>query len=330
MATLSLPDAEYIGVLPSKAKSDTIDTEHENAILDIVASFIHGIDYSLPPFSWQDPALKAATVKELQSWGIGEAMNGVMKYLDVGLGAAELFYPSHHFELKIIVAISTTIVTWIDSVVDSILDAVSDFQRRFYARLPQLHPVLDHFANYILRLYDHYEAYVAGAMITSICCFMDVTCLEIRALTKRMTAKRESKLWPYYVRSLSGIASFYSFACFPKVDHPDLIHYIQAIPEMLIFTNHVNDVLSFYKEEMDGEQHNYCQMMSRVAELPPINVLEDISRKAVSSAKCAEESLKDSPAALKALMDYELGITQVAFHHPCSTSSSRRIAATFT
>lgn len=115
----------------------------------------------------------------------------------------------------------------------------------------------------MLKLYDHYEPYVAGAMIMSCCAYMDVSCLEIRALTKQLPPKSDAKLWPYYVRNLSGtsinhlmavmpqlmynqgISVFYSFACFPKNDHADLIDYIQAIPEMLIFTNFLNDVLRY-------------------------------------------------------------------------------------
>ena len=106
------------------------------------------------------------------------------------------------------------------------------------------------------------------------------------------------------------------------------MHYIQAIPEINIFTNLFNDVLryahsvvmllvlivhvdSFYKEEMDGEQHNYIQMMSRVSGLQPLDVLRATSHKAVSTAKRAEAILEDSPAALKALKEYKRGFMYV-------------------
>lgn len=90
MTTLST-DAEYIGVLPSKMNGKVGDLDHayENGILDIAASFIRALDYSPPPYS-QDPALKAAAVEELESWNVGEALDGFMKYLDMGLAAAEV------------------------------------------------------------------------------------------------------------------------------------------------------------------------------------------------------------------------------------------------
>ena len=99
----------------------------------------------------------------------------------------------------------SSFVTWVDDTASTIIEALTDFQHRFYGRLPQLHPVLDRFATYELKLYDHYEAYVAGAMIMSTCGFIEVSCLEVRALlTKQVSIKRDAKLWPYYVRTLSG------------------------------------------------------------------------------------------------------------------------------
>jgi hypothetical protein len=93
---------------------------------------------------------------------------------------------------------------WMDNVADDIFEALTAFQSRFYARQPQLHPVLECYANLMVRLYDHYEPYVADAMIMSSCTFIDGSCLEVRSLNKKVSTKREAKLWPYYVRSLSG------------------------------------------------------------------------------------------------------------------------------
>jgi len=96
---------------------------------------------------------------------------------------------------------------WMDNVADSILDALSAFTQRFYAHQSQLHPVLDCYAKVMLRLYDHYEPYVADAMIMSSCTFIDGSCLEVRSLTKKVPTNKNAKLWPYYVRSLSGTES---------------------------------------------------------------------------------------------------------------------------
>ena len=58
---------------------------------------------------------------------------------------------------------------------------------------------------------------------------------------------------------------------------------------------------------MDGEQHNYCQMMSRVSERPSIKVLEDVAREALSAAKSAEQILEGSEAALRVFKEFQQG-----------------------
>ncbi|VDC01473.1 unnamed protein product [Peniophora sp. CBMAI 1063] len=305
--SLTNPGPELSGILPSKANGQASDMSHGDVILDIAVSTLRALDYSQSNSPWHDPMVKQAAAEEIQSWDLGGAVSGAMKCLGTATNLAELSYPAHNFDLKVLISICIAVAIWIDNVADSLLDELSEFQRRFYSRLPQLHPILDRFAENLLKLYDHYEAHAANAMILSMCVFMDANCLEMRALSQHETAKRGAELWPYYLRSQSGIATFLSFACFPAQDHPDHMRYIQAIPEMLVFSDHINDVISFYKEEMDGEQHNYIQMMSRISGFEPLDVLRDTSQKAVSTAKRADAILADSPAALKAFKEYERG-----------------------
>ncbi|KAG6844547.1 hypothetical protein H0H87_006031 [Tephrocybe sp. NHM501043] len=305
------PDqAKFNGVLPSKADGKANKMEHAEEILRIAGEFMRGLDYVPPPFP-QDPALRQAVIDELNSWNIGEAADGFMHCVDVGTAAAELFYPAHEFDLKIVIAICTAGMKWMDNVADDILEPLQQFQGRFHARKPQLHPVLDCYATFMLRLYDHYEPYVADAMVMSSVTFIAGSCLEVRSLSKNMVGSTDALLWPYYVRNLSGISGFYAYGCFPKKDHPDVVDYVQAIPEILVFTNFLNDVLSFYKEEMDGELHNYCQAMARVNGEEPIKILQDVSDETVAVAKRAALILKDQPAARRAFKEYEQGYMYV-------------------
>ena len=85
----SLKEDNYIGSLPSKVNRRSLDKEHGEFILEIAASFARALDYSPPPFP-RDRALKAAAVRELLSWDIGEAVDGFMVWLDLGLAGAEV------------------------------------------------------------------------------------------------------------------------------------------------------------------------------------------------------------------------------------------------
>lgn len=88
MSTLTIA-VEHIGVLPSQANGTASNMDHGDAILDVAASCIRALDYSAPPFT-HDSSLKDASVQELHTWDLGEALDDVMKYLDVGLATAEV------------------------------------------------------------------------------------------------------------------------------------------------------------------------------------------------------------------------------------------------
>ncbi|KAG6890982.1 hypothetical protein C0992_011513 [Termitomyces sp. T32_za158] len=194
---------KFIGVLPSKADGQASEMAHAEEILRIAGNLMRALEYNPPPFP-HDPALHNAVIDELRSWNIGKAADGFFKCVDVGVAAAKLFYPAHEFELKIIIALCTAAMKWMDNIADEILQPLVQFQSRFHAHKPQLHPVLDCYATFLLRLYDHYEPYVADQMVVSCVTFMFGSCIEVRSLSKNMKQSTDAILWPYYVRSLSG------------------------------------------------------------------------------------------------------------------------------
>jgi len=122
--TIVLPCVEqHTSTTPSDADLKMGKTDHAEQILDISASVVRALNYSSPS-STHDPTLRAAVVEELESWNIGSATNGIMKYLEVGLGAAEVsctifehrdvclyaskfMYPWHYFDLKVVIAVYT-------------------------------------------------------------------------------------------------------------------------------------------------------------------------------------------------------------------------------
>jgi hypothetical protein len=87
--------AEHIGILPSKANGGVVTVDQGEAVLNIAASFIRALDYHPPPFP-KDATLHKATVQTLESWNIGDAVDGFMKCVDVGVAAAEVRVSPHY------------------------------------------------------------------------------------------------------------------------------------------------------------------------------------------------------------------------------------------
>ncbi|KAG2072100.1 hypothetical protein BDR04DRAFT_1153852 [Suillus decipiens] len=62
------------------------------------------------------------------------------------------------------------------------------------------------------------------------------------------------------MRLLSGVQTAYSLFIFPSTLPP--LQYIQCMPDIALVINYTNDILSYYKEEIEGNATNY---LSRVA-----------------------------------------------------------------
>ncbi|KAJ7881253.1 isoprenoid synthase domain-containing protein [Mycena leptocephala] len=71
--------------------------------------------------------------------------------------------------------------------------------------------------------------------------------------------------FPHYLRSKSGIAEAYA-ACIFKTTKEQclpLTRYIRVLPDLTFYIEVMNDLLSFYKEEIDGETYNLIHLRTR-------------------------------------------------------------------
>jgi len=108
--------------------------------------------------------------------------------------------------------------------------------------------------------------------------FASACYLEI--MTERMKINPAAAHYPDYMREKTGIAEFYAFAIWPVAQFPDISGYVQAVPAIARFLSKfvspssrlgltaqpdiVNDILSFYKEELAGETVTYVHLLRAV------------------------------------------------------------------
>jgi hypothetical protein len=71
--------------------------------------------------------------------------------------------------------------------------------------------------------------------------------------------------FPHYLRSKSGIAEAYAAGVFKatKEQSLPLTRYVKVIPDLTFYIEVINDVMSFYKEEIDGETYNLIGLRTR-------------------------------------------------------------------
>jgi len=117
--------------------------------------------------------------------------------------------------------------------------------------------------------------------------------------------------YPYFLRSKTGVAQAYAFMIFPSAQHPDLTSYIQATPSVAYFIDIVNDILSFYKEELAHETENYVHLRALVTTgKDPLGVVNDLVVEAISSADGIGATLTDD--AKDAWIRFKIGY--ITFH----------------
>ena len=117
------------------------------------------------------------------------------------------------------------------------------FQQLFLRGLPQLDPVLTAFADVVISLYDHYDAFVMNTILTATFDFVNSSCME--PTVEWLPLIREAGSFPWYLRDQTGIGKAFTLFMFPKSSKVTITDYIQAIPDMNYWISCVNDFLSF-------------------------------------------------------------------------------------
>ncbi|KAE8151103.1 terpenoid synthase [Aspergillus avenaceus] len=92
-----------------------------------------------------------------------------------------------------------------------------------------------------------------------------------------------------YFRVKTGVAEPFAFFCFPEDSHSeekDLMNYISAMPSIMLFLGYVNDLLSFYKEELKpGDSPNYIHSHAKLHNHAPHQSLKDLQKETVELVK---------------------------------------------
>ena len=125
------------------------------------------------------------------------------------------------------------------------LPALAEMQRQMLTSQPQLHPLLDIFVKKMGDFYLHFDPLVADSITASLFSFIFTCNLEPRLDYRAMPLRPGALNWANFVRMRNGIGEPLAWMTFLKEENPDIVEFMQAIPDMANFFNYVNDVLLF-------------------------------------------------------------------------------------
>jgi hypothetical protein len=132
----------------------------------------------------------------------------------------------------------------IDDHVTDMRLALEHFHERLLNAESQLDPLLDKLAALLKETHKYWDPVCSSAIICSFLEFVASTLIQDRQEVRHKRGLVESKSWPPYIRAKDGEPDAFAYMIFPRETCPDVSVYLQAIPDMCIFINYNNDVLS--------------------------------------------------------------------------------------
>ncbi|KAG6834561.1 hypothetical protein H0H93_008926 [Arthromyces matolae] len=226
-----------------------------------------------------------------------------MEWFERACGLAALLtecgYQKHSYEIQLQVARYNLIIIWIDDCSDKSPEAMEKFQLSILSYEIPDHELLDELRGNFRDAYLLYEPLSANGIVTSTMEYVNGSLLECLQVATKTPISPHAKSWPYYLRDKTGVAAAYSFMLFPKSSTYSLMDYIQVIPDINMYINIANDVLSFYKEELTHETINYMHNRTCVNGKTPVETLHDVARDTVGSYLRVCAVLQKTPALLE-------------------------------
>ncbi|GJJ13593.1 hypothetical protein Clacol_007849 [Clathrus columnatus] len=286
-------------------------------IRDILSSFIrrasrHGaLNFDPPPTNHLEPEV----LKEVNELNID--LSSVQRWFTWACQVAEGFYPSHPTDLKVLIAISNLAIFYIDDNLSKKPELLYAFQLNLLNGIPQSDPILECLSKVLIpRMWKYFHPLAANAIAVGFYEFIQGTAME--SITKKMTHIPSAPEFPEYVRLKSGAPAPYAYWLFYHPDCPDVSPYLQGIPDFLGVLNRINDILSFYKEELAGEDDNFVHMRAKVSGRKGIVVtLREICEETLILIDCISDTLSGTPEHLAVFQGFI--IRYIRFH----TSTTR-------
>ncbi|ETW80519.1 putative terpene cyclase [Heterobasidion irregulare TC 32-1] len=282
---------------------NNISASDLNAITSIFETFLRDIDYRPQALQDTNVQLEEAMYNEMKDLDI--CCDQLERTLHLAASFVELIYRDCNLAEKLVIAKFNWYMIYVDDMVSKDLAPAVAFEERFLRRQLQLDPVLDAAAEVFMSIYEYYDAHAANCIITSALEFLTFSSVEVKI--QELPLVREAHRFPWFLRERTGIGAGFAFFMFPKRLGVDIMEYIQVMPDMVVWIDLANDLLSFYKEEHAGESANYIHTRAFVEEKVPIQVLAEVANDLRSSTSSILATIAQRPKAIRAWRFYQHG-----------------------
>ncbi|GBE82195.1 predicted protein [Sparassis crispa] len=258
----------------------------------VIRDFLDRMNVTIPPYL-PDLEVMSRVYKVLQTWDFGDAIRPhVITALTITITA---YNHLTDIEAKVQIALFTAITTALD--VPVIMNSVSwrDLHTLFLpCSAENRSGLVRELRGILVKMWDHYPPCSASAIFSSVLKFISATIFENE--TKAIALSSDGAPFIEYRRAKGGLPEAYAYFIWEKAKFPDIKVYVQAIPHAMRYINYVNDILSFYKEELEGETGNYIGDRGLVEGKSALEVLREVIDETVGAAERVRRILGEGEA----------------------------------
>ncbi|CCX32288.1 isoprenoid synthase domain-containing protein [Pyronema domesticum] len=299
---------------------------------DIVFDFMKMMDYEIETPVYECPqALTDGVNNAIDAYGLDEkTKRGLLKAVVPAICVIHMPFRRYSIELKVFLTLYTALAIYIDNVIAVHPEIMVPELRKLPARwglgLAENNykdPIIGIFMRHVtLETPKHYGPYATGVIVKGSIDYL-IGCLLEAELPKKMQVPKAAGRWTTFFRGKTGMGELYSHFLFPleQFSEPeDVRYYIASIPDIAEIINKINDILSFYKESVVGdEDYNYVCLEARRTGQTPVEILRESCDEQVRLVKEIKEALSAHDLCHEAFSEFVVGY--IMYH--CTNSRYR-------
>ncbi|KAI9042827.1 uncharacterized protein KD926_004892 [Aspergillus affinis] len=297
------------------------DTITKKQYEEICTNFLDSINYRLPSHT-SDVSLYDAVTDLIRGHGIEPQK--ATSIARTGTAAAEFFYPLHPRATKLEIATFTALFFVTEDLTESCLDGLKNFRQNLVLGNPQPR-VLQSWLDSNRRLDAHYPQFSVDRITHGMMSYVSSVTIE-KLVPESFFSPGvcggcggsndiKAPQFPRYFRGMTGIPDV--FAYFILTDELYSLSRLTRLtfmaPDLNDFTNGVNDLLSFYKESVVGDETgNFVHQEAFVRDTGISTVLERLAEDIVKRIENILDTASRDVVLLEFTEAYIMGY--IAFH----------------
>jgi hypothetical protein len=291
---------------------------------NLVNSFMKQTSYKPPNFVF-DEGLKSRVEKRLQLHYVGPGrIAHIQPFIRAAVDMTCCVYPHLSLEIREAITLYTAYVISIDDMAIELSEDLQGYATTLMRGSHQADELLRGFTEFLSEQGVLFGAFGGSMIIKSTIDFISVGKVE-NDLDNTLRTPSDASDYLNFFRAKTGISEAYSFFLFPEdryLESKELKRYFCAIPTLCHVYNYINDLLSFYKEEIQpGEPDNFVYSQAKFHSITALESLQRTQAFAVEVVQKLFRIFADEPDILR---DMEKFVYGYIFYH--LTSKRYRMA----